>query len=404
LARYFQTNQKPTKRRRKVMSDYSFIEGQLSADPTEIHYGQTSGFILSNLVLVVKEFLLQELGRFIYNYETALRKLLVKNPGVPAQEVLFQGLDHQLWQRPFKQAFQMPGLVRLDMSLDPLGIFEVQPRPGGLGIQTWFQNAFGYPMVFVDRFIEMARRRSGKENPRLLFLVTEDNPRYMAEMSYFIEEVRRRGVSCCVAMQGMGSSMVGQQFDAVYVRGRFDGPNKDIETLLGSKLPFIVPPNHFFHSKATLAILKNVDGWETFIPPTQVIDQRTLREIWDWKRKERREWVLKPANDWGANDVDDGDKFSDGQWRRRVLESLSRGLDGKSPFVLQAKRTTNGDFVEFGDKPAKWILRACFTLGDGTYDFAGGVWNARVGTIRIHGASDALMGLAVSSTDNRREV
>ncbi len=387
----------------------NFVIHEHNGNPSNIFYNGTAGFQLSNEVLILPKELLDDLAHFVYKYEFSLRNRILFNLQNDPTNVLFQGQHHNMWQKNHKNAFNMQGLVRLDLVIKPNGecsIFEVQPRPGGLGIQTWIQESFGYETLLVKQFTETVRIQTGKENPLLLFLITTKKQTFMKEMRLFVDRIKKQGLRCEMIQQKNGPGEKNVQnpeiYDAVYVRGRFDGMNLDVLKLLELKKVFVVSPSELFSSKAALSVLD--DGTEEFrkyVPHTRVVDHSNIAEMWEWRKEDRSHWVIKPSNDWGAAEIFDVTCLSETLWRNKLADSLKRIASGESPFLLQKKVINLREFPERPGAAMSWIGRICFTLGRNSYHFAGGMWNARLNTIRIHGASDTLVGLVISSEDKK---
>lgn len=385
-------------------SIFSFQTGNYSGNADEVFYDRTEGFMLSEMNLIINSVFLAQLGKLAYQYETFLRANLqyTINNNLVDLNPLFWGLKHQVsWQRNYKQATTLPGVLRIDMCLNPVGIYEIQPRPGGLGVQSWLFNSFGLEDIFATCFKETLHSQAGKENPKTLFLITEKEARFMKEMRYFLQNLEKIGIESKIIFSFDGKSHLPKDFnpDIVYVRGKFEDFNPDIRTLMAQKIPFVVPPNHFFHSKAGFALFKERDNTDSslvdMIPETLLIDHNSVGKF--WFNSLRSEQVIKPANDWGAQEVFDCGSITQAAYQKLLAQSLFNIATGKNPFVLQQKRLAKRNFPEL-DGVSNWIARLYFTLSaTNTYQFAGGMWTARKGTIRVHGASDALVGLAASS-------
>lgn len=281
-----------------------------------------------------------------------------------------------------------PGLVRLDLGYTPdgkLGVYEFQPRPGGMGMLIELSERLGVQCPLVPQMQTTINERRINDKPPVFMVCEQDRvpafpgqPPYLAEFTRFAEAVGGR----VIAEQGLGDV---SEFGSVYVRGTFHrSVPAAVRQFEEGGIPFLVPPGYLWHFKAWMSLpdLADRDGILRTIP-VATLDRSEIESYTRATEKERSQWVIKPSYGFGAAEVWDGRAAGRTRWTGMLNSNLN---------ILQQSFLHRTFVPELGDE-ANFILRIYVTESGGRYHWAGGFWNARIHSIRVHGATDAVFGL-----------
>lgn len=357
------------------------------------------GFIPSKRVCYIPFTLIQQLAEFTTNYFLWIKKYFTEE-GVTKESLSRVGCPlHQLGYARYLPI--LPGLCRIDVGISKngqVGIYEIQPRPGGMGIyKTFFQNlgsGLDPLTVAFQKLIDQVSLSNGKPPA---FLVCEADrgvlPKFPAKQPPYLKELT-------AFAELFGGEIIFEEdiekidpnnYSCVYPRGTFrrDVPSV-VDKFRDSGIPFLVPPGYLYHPKGFLSFFNE----SCFVPTMRIVSQMTAEErarISVMSRKQRGKFVIKPSYGYGAAEVFDCGSFSTTNWQ----DYISGKADG---MVLQDKFLVKETMPELDGCECNFIQRLFFVLnytGDELpeYVFAGGIWNARARTIRVHGASDAVFGL-----------
>lgn len=360
----------------------------------------------SKRVCVLSKTFIEEIENIATRYFTIIRgKLSGTNASEDGRKNLLSSIGCPESQIGYWDFQDIPRLVRIDMSIDGNGeggIFELQPRPGGMGIFScvWEclkdEEALLMPLfrqsVLEACGISMNGNGNGnrreKKAKKVAFLVCESgkyekNPPYLPEFRFFAEKLEDENLKIEIIFEEDVKEEDLGNYDAVYPRGTWyrDIPDA-VKLFQEKKIPFIVPPGYLFHSKAWLA-----HSMSRYVPRTELIgnlDEMKVEWLSSLPKKERDNWIVKPAVDYAAKDVNRGRSYTQKKWGKFIAENPN--------FVIQQAFLSQADFPELDGK-AHWIIRPYLVYCKGRYNFAGGMWIARKNTIRIHGAEDAVSGL-----------
>ncbi len=416
----------------------------------------------------------RRLGPQLLEFYTALNQLYLdsaKGKALPwIAEYLDAGKPSQLldFGRMKKFRRDLPGIIRPDVipTENGFAVTELDSVPGGFGLTDRLMRIYqdpGYEIVgemigekgggIQDLFYRMMASASGKENPSVAIVVSEEAADYLGEMKYLAAQLRARNYPVYAVRPGDltfredGLSLVEDEgereiaIDAIY---RFfelfdlkNIPKAELMMYAHKKGRIVTTPPYkpFLEEKSVLALFhhpalrpywekaltpETFDSLVHLIPSAWILDNRELpphavvpglkiggRSVGSWKElrnltQKERELAIKTSGfsplAWGGRGVTIGHDVSSEEWNRVLDESLANFPD--QPAILQefhkGKRVRfsyyhpNSGQLEEMDSRAR--LTPYYFLAEG---------QARLGGIlatlcphdkkKIHGMSDAVM-------------
>jgi hypothetical protein len=410
---------------------------------------------------------LEELGGHLLSFYRSLNRLYFDSLKGRAPAWVAGYLDqgkpesvlHYSRMNRFKQA--LPGVIRPDLLLTETGMIasELDSVPGGIGLTGCLGEAYaaeGFSVVgesrgIVAAFAEMIRDQSGRSDPHLAIVVSEESRDYRAEMAWLSRALERLPLrSHLLSPQEVFFTeegllvRTGQKEEPIDVLYRFfelfDLPNISKAELIlyaskKKRVAMTPPPKTQLEEKLAFALFhhpvlrpywteslgeKSVSILSRLFPESWVLDPREIpphgvlpglslggkpaqdfRELVHITQKERH-FVIKPSGfselAWGSHGVSVGHDLSEKDW----AEAIGRALENfpKSPSILQRfhkgrqDRVVYFDFEQDGPREMPGRARLSpyyFVVGDRAV--LGGVL-ATVCSLEkklIHGMVDAVM-------------
>jgi hypothetical protein len=320
---------------------------------------------------------------------------------------------HYARMNRFKQ--DLPGVIRPDLLFTESGravATELDSVPGGIGLTGALGEAYsdaGFQVIggaggMGDGFAGMVRDHSGKGEPRLGIVISEESRDYRPEMAWLARVLDQKHFkSALLAPQEVGFTEEGlfvqreersgpgeESIDLLYrFFELFDLPNVPKAELIlyaakKKKVVLTPPPKPQLEEKLALALFhhpalrsywekrlgeKSFEVLSGLFPETWVLDPREVpphaviaglllegrpvrdfRELAHATQKERR-FVVKPSGfselAWGSRGVSVGHDLSEKEW----AEAIERALQEfpKTPYVLQRFYKARQDRVAYFD-------------------------------------------------------
>lgn len=365
-------------------------------------------------------------------------------------------------QNRFKQ--ELPGVIRPDLIItdDGFAATELDSVPGGMGFVGAMAEAYcqigiesvggmdGIPRAYGA----MLAHASGKANPTVAIVVSDESGDYRGELSWLAAAVRRLDLAnawVCKPQDVIFSE------DGLFMR-RDDGREEKIDVLYRNfelfdllnvpkqelmlyaarhnKVKMTPPPKAnleeklsfaLFHHHALAKLWRDELGKETFdrlqqvMPRTWVLDPRPLPPqaviagleaggdpVSDWRRlidlgKSERDYVVKPSGfselAWGSRGVKIANDLTKDDWTATIENAL--GSYDKTPYILQrfhkGKRIRQPYFDRTSEEVKNFDgrVRLCpyyFVTGEDSVQLGGILATVAPADKRlIHGMTDAVM-------------
>lgn len=342
---------------------------------------------------------IEALGQHLLTFYRAANSLYFKSAKGLAPAFIAQYLDQGKPEdvidmgRRNRTKSQLPAVIRPDLLLTDHGLIasELDSVPGGMGFTAFLSQAYhrlGDAVVggadgMVDGFIAMCRSASGKEDPVVAVIISDESESYRAEMSWLVEHLKAKGMQAQlvhpreVKFQETGLLLSDDTpIDLVYrFFELFDLRNIPKAELIlyahkKGQVRMTPPPKAFleekmwfalFHHPALQTLWQQELGPKThqvlkgILPRTWLVDPRPLpphatipgitvsgQGVQDWRdllqaSKKERPFVLKPSGfsemAWGSRGVVFADDISADAWEVALEQALA--AFPKSPHILQ---------------------------------------------------------------------
>ena len=123
-------------------------------------------------------------------------------------------------------------------------------------------------------------------------------------------------------------------------------------------------------------------------------------------KKQRKEWIVKPVYNWGANGFHQGGDFGRDQWNQMILglpdKSASQGMllqrKVNSALYERSGLAPNGELLKL-DK-LRTRVSPFYLFWQGTSKLVGVVITLRR-SIKVHGATDSIIAICYPETNGR---
>lgn len=377
---------------------FKFIEGPAgvvsgSSEDLGLLWGDRS-MVRSNRFLSLPQGFTSSLEATTTRYFAQIIKYLrsiQKSTAARGAELLTEfGCPPHQWQYMDNGLLQPPGLVRLDLAVNQdyqTGIYELQPRPGGMGYLIAMSRFMGRDDLLVPAMRNLFTSHMREPGKKVAFLICEAtrNPAYEGGVPPYLAEFRHfaNAVEAEIIFEEE-ENWNPDDYGALYVRGTFlsEEMSPAIRRFMDAGVPFLIPPGYLMHLKAWAARFPEIPH---LLPTIAIGTSEGFAFAANMPMTTRGEWVIKPSYAYGAAGVTAAGSLTTGQWRQGISDPMQ---------ILQRKFLVSPYIPEL-DARGNLIQRIFMVYDPGKkcYQYAGGFWNARAGTIRVHGATDTVFGL-----------
>jgi hypothetical protein len=372
-------------------------------------------------------------------------------------------------QNRFKQ--ELPGVIRPDLILteDGFTASELDNVPGGMGFVGAMAEAYcklgmesvGGPHGMPKRFGEMLQHATGKENPSVAIVVSDESGDYRPEMRWLADAMGRTGVANAHVCQPQDVIFTEEamfvrvdegreeKIDAIYRNFElFDLMNVPKQELMlyaarHNRVKMTPPPKAHLEEKSAFALFHNpsltklwqgelgkdvYERLKALFPQTWILDPRPLppqafihsleaagSPLTDWHQladlgKSERDYVIKPSGfselAWGSRGVRVANDLPKEEWTATIDEALREYR--KTPRILQRFHKGKRIRQSYFDRKANEVrnfdgrVRLCpyyFVMND-TVELGGILATIAPADKRlIHGMTDAVMAPCIVKPD-----